>query len=136
TPPRAWGRSAPGSPTSRWRRSATPPPRWRPPSTRAEGRVTAGREVVLRAGWAAPGALRALRAGGDGRVAVALREGAYLELPGGCLLLAPPRSPVGPLTLLVDAPARGLRTGAAVVRDGDALRTGGVRIALDRVRPL
>ena len=54
---------------------------------------------ALRAG---PGAARALRAGGAGRVEVALDAGGYLSLGAdGWVLLAPPRAPHGPLSLHV-----------------------------------
>jgi hypothetical protein len=92
---------------------------------------------MARAGWAGPGALRSLRGGGAGYVAVALRDGGYLELPGGWLLVAPARSPVGPLSLLADAlPDRPFAGGERAVIDRDALVVGSVRIDLSGARGL
>jgi hypothetical protein len=92
---------------------------------------------VARAGWAGPAALRSLRAGGAGYVAVALRDGGYLELPGGWLLVAPARSPVGPLSVLVDAlPDRPFEGGEAVGVEGETLLAGSLRIDLGGVRAL
>ncbi|MDO8212353.1 DUF2877 domain-containing protein [Conexibacter sp. CPCC 206217] len=91
-----------------------------------------------RAGWAGPGALRALAAGGEGTVALRLHDGAYLELPGGWLLLAPPRSPIGPLTLLVDGlPVDRIATGDRVVVVGsERIELDGVMVELGGVRPV
>jgi hypothetical protein len=51
---------------------------------------------------AGPGATRALRAGGSGRLEVALGVGGYVRLgASGWLLVTGPRAPVGPLSLLV-----------------------------------
>lgn len=93
--------------------------------------------VAARGGWAGPGAARALAAGGDGRVAVPLCDGAYLELRGGWLLLAPPRSPLGPLTLLVDGlPRERLTAGEKVVLGERSLEIGALRIDLTGLRLL
>jgi hypothetical protein len=90
-----------------------------------------------RAGWAGAGVLRSLRGGGAGCVAVALRDGGYAEFPGGWLLVAPARSPVGPLSLLVDAlPNRPFAEGDAARIEGDVLVVGSVRIDLSGVRAL
>ena len=65
---------------------------------------TAAPHVALgaRALWAGPGARRALAAGGRGRVEFALRPGGdRARLGEAWLLLAVPRAPRGPLTLLV-----------------------------------
>jgi hypothetical protein len=57
---------------------------------------------------AGPGAGRALRAGGSGRLEVALGGGGYVRLgASGWLLVTGPRAPVGPLSLLVAGLARG-----------------------------
>jgi hypothetical protein len=91
--------------------------------------------VNARAGWAGAGALRALRDGGTGYVAVPLRDGAYLEMPGGWLLIAPPRSPLGPLTLLVDSlPDRPFAEGDAARIESGVLAAGSVGIDLAGVR--
>jgi Protein of unknown function (DUF2877) len=99
----------------------------------AEAGTAAPRSV--RAGWAGPGAARALAAGGGGRVAVSLCDGAYLQLDGGWLLLAPPRAPRGPLTLLVDElPA--LAAGEPVAIGAEMLETRGLRVDLGALRPV
>jgi hypothetical protein len=87
----------------------------------------------VRALWIGPGARRALRDGERGAVAVVLARGGYVRLGGGWLLLAPPRSPLGPLSLLVERPGA-LEPGApAHVRAG-ALHVGGARIELAGAR--
>ena len=63
--------------------------------------------------WAGPGARRALAAGGAGRVEFALHPGGYARLGDEWLLLAIPRAPRGPLTLLV----AGLDAGPPAVGD-------------------
>jgi hypothetical protein len=55
----------------------------------------------MRALWIGPGAARALRAGGSGIVEVAFARGGYVRLGDRWLLLAPPRAPLGPLSVLV-----------------------------------
>ncbi|MDA0159678.1 DUF2877 domain-containing protein [Solirubrobacter ginsenosidimutans] len=57
--------------------------------------------VMTRALWAGPGAWRVLARGGTGVVEFALHPGGYARLGGEWLLLAIPRAPRGPLTLLV-----------------------------------
>ena len=58
--------------------------------------------VESRALLAGPGAVRALRAGGTGRLEVALGAGGYVRLGAdGWLLLTGPRTALGPLSLLV-----------------------------------
>ena len=57
--------------------------------------------LSARALWAGPGARRALAAGGRGTVEFALHPGGYARLGDAWLLLAIPRAPRGPLTLLV-----------------------------------
>jgi len=88
----------------------------------------------VRALWIGPGARRALREGERGAVAVVLARGGYVRLGGsGWLLLAPPRSPLGPLTLLVER-LGALEPGApARVRSG-ALHVGDARIELPGAR--
>ena len=54
-----------------------------------------------RAIWAGPGAQRALSAGGRGEVEFALHPGGYTRLGDAWLLIATPRAPRGPLTLVV-----------------------------------
>lgn len=93
--------------------------------------------AAARAGWAGPAAARALSAGGEGRVAVPLCDGAYVELRGGWLLLAPPRSPLGPLTLLVDGlPRERLAAGEQVLAGARSLEIGALRIDLTGLRRL
>jgi hypothetical protein len=81
-----------------------------------------------------PGAARALAAGGEGAVEIALDGGGYVWLgEDRWLLLAPERAPLGPLSVLV----RGLRPltpGAAVAQTGDTLAVGDQRIDLQRAR--
>ena len=56
----------------------------------------------LRAVAAGPGAARALRGGGTGRLEIALGAGGYVRLGAdGWVLLAGHRAVVGPLTLVV-----------------------------------
>src|SRR5215207_7746004 len=85
---------------------------------------------ALRAG---PGALRALRPGRSGEVAMAFGAGAYLRLNGGWVLLCGPRAPLGPLSLLVAglgaAPA-GPGAAARVTAGGGTLRVGRLAISL------
>jgi len=58
--------------------------------------------VTARALLAGPGALRTLTAGGEGRLEVALGAGGYVRLAEDrWLLVAGPRAPIGPLSLLV-----------------------------------
>lgn len=60
------------------------------------------RAVVL-----GPGARRALRDGARGSVELAFGPGGYVRLGGDQMLLAPVRSPVGPLSILVARLVRG-----------------------------
>ncbi|MEA2323628.1 MAG: hypothetical protein QOD81_3478 [Solirubrobacteraceae bacterium] len=92
---------------------------------------------AARAGWAGPGALRALGGGGAGRVAVALTDGGYVELAGGWVLVAPARAPVGPLSVLATGlPRRPFAAGERADVAGDTLVVGSVRIDLRGVRAL
>ena len=79
-----------------------------------------------------PGARRALRDGADGVVELAFGPGGYVRLDGHWVLLAPARSPLGPLSVLVV----GLSHGDLVVGDparvsGDALVVCMLRIELE-----
>jgi hypothetical protein len=90
----------------------------------------------LRAVLLGPGARRALRGGAQGAVEWAFGPGGYVRLDGQRVLLAPHRSPLGPLSILVAGLARGdLVPGdpAAVGADG-ALVVGPLRIELDAAR--
>jgi len=87
----------------------------------------------MRALWIGPGARRALRAGERGTVAVVLARGGYVRLGGGWLLLAPPRAPLGPLSLLVEG-LGALEPGAPARVAAGALRVGGARIDLTGAR--
>ncbi len=81
--------------------------------------------MAAQALWAGPGARRALAAGGRGTVEFALHPGGYARLGDEWLLLAIPRAPRGPLTLLV----AGLEAAPLAVSDG-------VEVELDvRARP-
>ena len=88
----------------------------------------------MRALWAGPGAMRALRDGGDGFVEVALGAGGYMRLGAdGWLLLATPRAVMGPLTLGVSG-LEGVQAEAGWPArvEGDVLVVGPHRIALPR----
>ena len=87
----------------------------------------------MRALWSGPGARRALRAGEIGTVVVALARGGYVRLGGRWLLLAPPRAPLGPLSLLVEG-LGALEPGAATRVVPGALHVGGARIDLAGAR--
>lgn len=94
--------------------------------------------MSARAVVAGPGAARALHAGGSGRLEIALGAGGYLRLGAdGWLLIAPPRAPVGPLSLLV-AGLGGERAeaGWAARTVGGTLVVGPWRIDLAGSRPL
>jgi Protein of unknown function (DUF2877) len=86
--------------------------------------------------WTGPGAARALR--GEGAVEVALHPGGYVRLGEEYVLVAPPRAPRGPLTMLVS----GLH--AAPLRPGDRARVDGalhvgahtIRLGGDAASPL
>ena len=83
---------------------------------------------------AGPGAARALRAGGTGRVEVALDGGGYLSLGAdGWVLLAPPRAPHGPLSLHV-AGLGPLEVGAPASGAEGVLIVGEQRVGLARTR--
>ena len=98
--------------------------------------------VMTRALWAGPGARRALARGGSGVVEFALHPGGYARLGEEWLLLAIPRAPRGPLTLLVAGlEAAPLAAGDEVALDPGPLAVGGdgapaPRAARDESAPL
>ena len=87
----------------------------------------------MRALWIGPGAARALRARGSGTVEVALTRGGYVRLAERWLLLAPPRAPLGPLSVLVEGLGV-LELGAPAHVASSGLRVGGAWIDLAGVR--
>jgi hypothetical protein len=90
---------------------------------------------VLRATALGPGAARALRDGPEGTVALAFGPGGYLLLGDRHVLLAPVRSPPGPLSVLVAGLARGdLLPGDPVRVADDVLEVGPLRIVLAGAR--
>ena len=81
-----------------------------------------------------PGAARALRAGGAGRVEVALDGGGYITLGADrWVLLAPPRAPHGPLSLSVAGLGPVVVGAPASVAEG-VLVVGEQRVGLERMR--
>lgn len=89
----------------------------------------------MRAVLAGPGARRALCDGASGAVELAFGPGGYVRLGERWVLLAPARSPLGPLSLLVAGLARGdLVPGDGAAVEGDALVAGALRIDLSRTR--
>jgi len=90
---------------------------------------------VVRAVVAGPGARRALCDGFDGEVELAFGPGGYVRCGDRWVLLAPARSPVGPLSVLVAGLSRGdlVPGDAAVVTDG-ALVVGALQITLAGAR--
>jgi hypothetical protein len=93
---------------------------------------------TLRAVRVGPGARRALRAGARGTVELAFGPGGYLLLGEQHVLLAPARSPLGPLSVLVAGLARGdLVPGdpAEVAADGTLAIGSSLRIDLSAARP-
>jgi hypothetical protein len=84
-----------------------------------------------RALWAGPGARRTLAAGGTGTVEYALPPGGYVRLGEDWLLLATPRAPRGPLTVILTGLERApLAPGEEIRVEGDALVVGGERVAV------
>jgi hypothetical protein len=82
-----------------------------------------------------PGAQRALRGGFDGTVELAFGPGGYVRCGEKRVLLAPARSPLGPLSILVAGLARGdLAPGDAVTMGAGALVVGSLRIELEGAR--
>jgi hypothetical protein len=89
----------------------------------------------MRAIVVGPGARRALRDGASGTVELAFGPGGYVRLGERWVLLAPIRSPLGPLSILVAGLARGdLVPGDAVEVAGKTLAVGALRIDLSRAR--
>lgn len=92
--------------------------------------------MEARAILAGPGAARTLDAGGSGRLEIALGAGGYVRLGvDGWLVVASPRAPVGPLSLLV----AGLGSDRAVAgwpatAQGLTLRLGPHRLSLAGTR--
>jgi hypothetical protein len=105
-------------------------------ATRVEPLITRPAHPTARGGWAGPGAVRTLRAGGAGTVAISLARAAYVRFEGGgWLLLAAPRAPLGPLTLLVAGlPSPPAPPGAPVSLEGAELVVGDARVDLTAVR--
>jgi hypothetical protein len=87
----------------------------------------------MRALWIGPGAKRAMRAGESGTVEVVLARGGYVRLGDRWLLLAPPRAPIGPLSLLVEG-LGALEPGAAARVAPGGLLVGGAWIDLAGAR--
>ncbi len=89
----------------------------------------------MRAIVVGPGARRALREGVRGTVELAFGPGGYIRLDDGWVLLAPARSPLGPLSVLVAGLSRGdLVPGDAAAVSGDTLSAGPLRIDLSHAR--
>jgi hypothetical protein len=93
--------------------------------------------VTARAVLAGPGARRALAAGGEGRLKVALGTGGYVRLgEAGWLLVSTPRAPVGPLSLLVAGlGAEPALPGWPARRRGSRLEVGPYAIDLNGLPP-
>lgn len=82
-----------------------------------------------------PGARRALSEGAAGTVELAFGAGGYAALDEHRVLLAPARSPVGPLSILVAGLVRGdLVPGQRATVSGEALVVGPLRIELAAAR--
>jgi hypothetical protein len=87
---------------------------------------------ALRAVVIGPAARRALREGARGAVELAFGPGGYVRLAEHRVLLAPARSPLGPLSILVAGLARGdLAPGEPAGVSAGALVVGALRIELD-----
>ncbi|MDX6676310.1 MAG: hypothetical protein QOE31_362, partial [Solirubrobacteraceae bacterium] len=101
----------------------------------ATARSAARRQRSLRAAVIGPGARRALREGARGAVELAFGPGGYLRLGEQRVLLAPARSPLGPLSIIVAGLARGdLVPGDTAEVAGDALVAGPLLIDVSRAR--
>jgi hypothetical protein len=89
----------------------------------------------MRAVVIGPGARRALRDGASGTVELAFGPGGYVILGERHVLLAPARSPLGPLSILVAGLMRGdLVPAEAAAVAGDVLVVGQLRIDLGSAR--
>ena len=145
----ASGRSAPASPTSRSSRSRPRRSRSRPSSTRGAAAKAAAcdarrsrraahglRAVAHRPGRAAGAAGCRRRHGRRGRVEHGVRaRAATCASASSCVLLAPARSPLGPLSILVAGLARGdLVPGDSGGRGGRRALVGPLRIELAAAR--
>lgn len=94
--------------------------------------TTATARGSVRAVVIGPGARRALHDGAAGIVELAFGPGGYVRLGEHRVLLAPARSPLGPLSILVAGLARGdLVPGKPAVVSAGALVVGQLRIALE-----
>jgi hypothetical protein len=88
-----------------------------------------------RALFAGPGALRGLRRGGQGVVALVLGRGAYVRLGNHWLFAAQPEVPFGPLSLaVVELQWDELRPGQAVHAEPGLLLLGDQTVSLERLR--
>jgi Protein of unknown function (DUF2877) len=88
-----------------------------------------------RAPFAGPGALRGLRPGRRGVVALVLGRGAYVRLGSHWLFTAQPEVPFGPLSLaVVDLQWDELRPGQAVQAEPGLLLLGDQPVSLERLR--
>jgi hypothetical protein len=113
-------------------RSATPV------AARSSMRAAASRPAArrsMRAVVVGPGARRALRDSARGTVELAFGPGGYVRLGERSVLLAPARSPLGPLSVLVAGLSRGdLVPGEAAAVTGNTLIVGPLRLDLSRAR--
>jgi hypothetical protein len=90
-----------------------------------------------RALFAGPGALRGLRPGRRGVVALVLERGAYVRLGNHWLFTAQPEVPSGPLSLaVVELQWDELRPGQAVHAEPGLLLLGDQAVSLERLREL
>jgi hypothetical protein len=88
-----------------------------------------------RAAFAGPGALRGLRRGRRGVVALVLERGAYVRLGSQWLFTAQPEVPFGPLSLaVVELQWDELRPGQAVHVEPGLLLLGDQAVSLERLR--
>jgi hypothetical protein len=88
-----------------------------------------------RAPFAGPGALRGLRRGRRGVVALVLERGAYVRLGSHWLFIAQPEVPFGPLSLaVVELQWDELRPGQAVHAEPGRLLLGDQAVSLERLR--
>jgi hypothetical protein len=91
--------------------------------------------MAARALFAGPGALRALRGGGEGTVELVFARAYYVRLGDDWLLLAEPDAAFGPLSLAVAGLERpALRPGQPARVDAGGLRVGDHGVSLERMR--
>jgi Protein of unknown function (DUF2877) len=94
-----------------------------------------GSSMAARALFAGPGALRALRPGRTGVVALVLSGGAYVRAGADWMLLADRDAPFGPLSVGLAGPwRRALRPGQLVQVEPGRLWLGGQPVGLERLR--